>query len=93
MKLRDKLLVAGLAVWTVLWATSAGAGPRVGKSGGEPVNLLTNGGFEEGRVGWQPAAGHELATEAGAARTGKACLTGEVTKPKQALTLRRACVD
>lgn len=56
----------------------------------EPVNLLSNGGFEEGMAGWTPDARHELATGAGVARSGKACLTGEVTAPKQALKLCRS---
>ena len=55
----------------------------------EPVNLLSNGGFEDGLAGWTPGAGQTLVTEASESHSGKACLTGEVTKPKQALTLVR----
>ena len=70
-----------------LLATSllAGASARAG----EPVNLITNGGFEEGLIGWNGDARHSLATEAAAAHSGKACLTGEVSQPNEARTLRR----
>jgi hypothetical protein len=81
MKLRAMLVVAGLVVWAVLVGETLGAGG--------PVNLLTNGSFEEGLTGWQPDAQHKLVTEAGASRTGKACLSGEATGPRQALRLRR----
>lgn len=54
-----------------------------------PVNLITNGGFEEGAAGWEPDPKHELITKPGVAHSGAACLTGEVTQDKQALTLRR----
>ena len=57
--------------------------------GAEPVDLLTNGGFEDGTVGWSPDPNQSLASGAGEARSGKACLTGEVTGPKQALFLKR----
>jgi hypothetical protein len=62
-------------------ALSAFAGQR---------ELLTNGGFEEGLAGWQPDTGHELVRDRKAAHTGEACLTGEVTQPKQALQLKRS---
>ncbi|MBM4081824.1 MAG: hypothetical protein FJ278_19115, partial [Planctomycetes bacterium] len=55
----------------------------------EPVNLIANGGFEEGTAGWEPDPKHELVTTPGVAHSGKACLTGEVTAEKQALSLRR----
>jgi len=62
-----------------------------GGASGEPesINLLSNGSFEEGMVGWSPAPGHSLVKETGAAHTGDACLTGEATAPNQALFLRR----
>ncbi len=55
-----------------------------------PANLISNGGFEEGTVGWNPDPKHTLVTEPGEARAGKACLSGEVTQPNQALFLRQA---
>ncbi|MFV1964245.1 MAG: hypothetical protein ACC628_02390 [Pirellulaceae bacterium] len=55
----------------------------------EPQDLIRNGGFEEGLDGWIAAPGHELVSENGAARTGKTCLTGEVTKPNTHLSLRQ----
>ena len=45
----------------------------------EPAELITNGGFEDGLAGWNPDAKYELVDKANLARTGKACLTGEVT--------------
>jgi len=62
-----------------------------GEASGEldSVNLLSNGGFEEGVAGWSPAAEHSLVRGISAAHSGQACLTGEVTKPNQALFLRR----
>ncbi len=56
----------------------------------EPVNLLTNGGFEDGMAGWTPDPKHVLATAAEVAHSGKACLAGEVTTPNQALRLHRS---
>lgn len=70
--------LAVLSVWSALLAAS------------EPVNLLTNGGFEEGTAGWSPDPGHTLATGSEVAHLGKACLVGEVTGPNQALRLRRS---
>jgi hypothetical protein len=55
----------------------------------EPVDLLTNGGFEDGRVGWNPDPNHSLVTDAAEAHSGDACLSGEVTGPRQALFLKR----
>ena len=55
-----------------------------------PRNLLTNGGFEDGPAGWQPDVKHELVNDPSAAHSGKACLTGEVTGPRQALKLLRS---
>jgi len=56
---------------------------------GQAVNLLSNGGFEDGTSGWTPALQHAIVTEKAAAHSGNACLTGEVTKPNQALRLIR----
>ncbi len=81
MKLPGKISIVGLAVAALLAAASARAG--------QPVNLLSNGGFEEGLAGWSPAPGHRLLGENSAAHSGRACLTGEVTRPNQALFLRR----
>lgn len=71
----------GLAAAILVAAASARAGA--------PLNLISNGGFEEGVAGWNSDAGHQLAAEPAAPRSGKACLTGEVTRPKEALFLRR----
>ncbi|HUT09285.1 MAG TPA: CehA/McbA family metallohydrolase [Thermoguttaceae bacterium] len=76
-----RLAVFGLLIATLFSATSAPAA--------EPVDLLSNGGFEEGLIGWSPDLGHSLVTESGVARSGRACLAGEVTGPNQALRLQR----
>jgi len=55
----------------------------------EPVELLTNGGFEDGLAGWNPDAGYELTNSPQAAHQGKACLTGEVISPNRHLSLVR----
>ncbi len=55
----------------------------------EPVNIVVNGGFEEGLAGWRPADGHSLAMGSDVANTGNACLTGEVTEPDTHLSLRQ----
>lgn len=55
----------------------------------EPVNLLTNGGFEDGVTGWTVDAQHQLVKEPGAAHSGGACVTGTVTRPNQTLRLSR----
>ncbi len=52
-------------------------------------NLITNGGFEDRLAGWKAAAEQTLITKPEAARSGKACLSGEVTEPKQAHMLHR----
>ncbi len=54
-----------------------------------PVNLITNGGFEEGTSGWETDANHALVNDAKRAHSGKTCLSGEVTREKQALILRK----
>jgi len=56
---------------------------------GRPVNVLENGGFEEGLAGWTPDAGHELVTDTAEAHSGEKCLTGEVTRPNRALRLKQ----
>ncbi len=55
----------------------------------EPVNILTNSGFEEGLSGWEPDPLHTLVRDKTQSHTGEACLVGEVIGPKKALTLRR----
>lgn len=55
----------------------------------EPRNLITNGGFEDGVAGWVADRQQTVTTAPGAAHSGKACLTGEITKLNQALILRR----
>jgi len=57
--------------------------------GGEPVDVLTNGGFEEGMSTWTPDPTHSLVTDPGEAHSGKACLAGEVTEPNKALFLQQ----
>ncbi|MBI5684761.1 MAG: CehA/McbA family metallohydrolase [Verrucomicrobia bacterium] len=54
-----------------------------------PTNLITNGGFEEGTSGWETDAKHELVSDPKRAHSGKTCLSGEVTREKQALVLRK----
>lgn len=71
------------ALFTVSWLLTGTS------ESAESTNLLSNGGFEEGLTSWNPAAGHSLETREGRVHTGKACLTGEVTRPDQALILRR----
>ncbi len=55
----------------------------------EPADVIVNGGFEQGVTGWTPDPRHELVKEPGAAATGQACLTGEVTQPDTHLSLRQ----
>ncbi|NOY81914.1 MAG: hypothetical protein GXP31_13035 [Kiritimatiellaeota bacterium] len=64
-------------------AAAPGSGGLVGK----PRNVLVNGGFEQGSVGWKLAPGHRLLVGRKQAHSGKSCLFGEVTKPKQFLRL------
>ena len=56
---------------------------------GQPVNRLSNGGFEEGTGGWTLDPKQKLATEAGTAHTGRACVTGEIAGKDQSLSLIR----
>ena len=56
----------------------------------EPVNMLQNGGFEEGKTGWTADPQHSLVDEKAAAHSGSACLTGTLTEPKRALRLRQS---
>ena len=81
MKSSGKLTAVGLVVTILSVGVLAHAS--------QPVNLLSNGGFEEGLAGWDPDSKHSLATEPGLAHLGKACLTGEVSGPSQAAWLRR----
>lgn len=55
----------------------------------EPVEMITNGGFEDGLAGWNPDAKYELVEKGNAAKSGKVCLTGEITGDRQHLTLIR----
>ena len=81
-------MICGTRYLTAAWVlATAIAGPLA--LAAEPVNLLTNGGFEEGTVGWTPDPKHSLVTGPGEAHSGEACLSGEVTGPKQALYLKR----
>ena len=57
---------------------------------GERIDLLANGGFEDGVTEWAPDVQHSLVTNARIAHGGQACLTGEVVKADQALRLRRS---
>ena len=56
---------------------------------GPGENLLSNGGFEDGLTGWNAAPEHAIVTQEGAAHSGTACLSGEVTEPNKHLALRR----
>jgi hypothetical protein len=55
----------------------------------EPVDLIVNGGFEQGMTGWIPAEDHSIVTGPGEAHSGTACLSGEVTRPDTHLSLRQ----
>ncbi len=56
---------------------------------GVRATLIDNGGFEQGKAGWQTADGHEVVTDARVAHGGGACLFGEVTGPDRCLRLKR----
>ena len=56
---------------------------------GQTVNLITNGGFEEGTAGWTPDLKHELITQPKVAHSGNACLSGEITNKNESLILTR----
>ena len=71
MKVLSKITAIGLLVAILFSGALAGAA--------EPVNLLDNGGFEEGLTGWNPDPEHSLVHGGAAAHSGKACLTGELT--------------
>ena len=79
--------VTGPGFWT--WALGLLALALLGSTvlAAKPVNILSNGGFEDGLTGWTAQAGQELVSDASECHSGEACLTGEVTKPTQALTL------
>ena len=61
--------IAALAVVCMFTGSTALA------AAGQPINLLANGGFEEGLTGWTPDAEHDRLADAGAAHSGNACLT------------------
>jgi len=58
--------------------------------GAEPVNIIANGGFEEGLANWKVAPDHSLETGSSTAKSGNACLTGEVTEPNKHLSARQS---
>jgi len=58
--------------------------------GAEPVDIITNGGFEAGLAKWKVALGHSLETGSSTAKSGNACLTGEVTEPNKHLSARQS---
>ena len=53
----------------------------------EERNLIANGGFEKGLAGWKADPKQTLVADAGAAHSGKACLSGEVAEPQKWLKL------
>lgn len=53
------------------------------------ASLIVNGGFEEGLAGWTPDPAHEIVSDPAKAFEGSKCLTGELTAPSRALTLRQ----
>lgn len=57
---------------------------------GQPREMLTNGGFEAGLVGWTADPKHEIVTDPQVAHTGQRCVRGEVTQPNTHLTLSRS---
>ncbi|MBI4579679.1 MAG: CehA/McbA family metallohydrolase [Planctomycetes bacterium] len=81
MGLPERVALVGLLAMA---CSAIGAG-----LGGEPVNVLSNGGFEEGLAGWEPSPGQSLVSDQAIAHSGAACLTGKLTESRQALSLRR----
>ena len=81
--MRSLLCSFPLAGWlaATCWISAAHAA--------ESVNLIANGGFEEGTSGWEADAKHELVTNPKIAHSGQSCLSGEVTSEKQAMVLRK----
>ena len=73
--------------WIAVLSATLGLAAAAARAA-EPVNLIGNGGFEEGFSGWTPSPGHQLVREN--PHSGKTCLTGEVTAPRQSLILRRS---
>ncbi len=75
--------------WALALAAVAVACVAVGTTGtaGESRNLLRNPGFEEGRAGWKLDPLHALVTNPAAAASGRICLLGETTGPRQAARL------
>ena len=76
--------------WTAAWIFSAMVVTCCSHMlAATPRDLIVNGGFEDGLAGWNADPHQELVTGKSVARSGAACLTGEVTQPKQALILRK----
>ena len=79
-------------VWQWLWCSIVVLG-YVNQAAwgqvGQPRELLTNGGFEQGAAGWTLEAQHQVLDDADAAQSGTHCLSGEVTQADRALRLVR----
>ncbi|MCX7819416.1 MAG: CehA/McbA family metallohydrolase [Kiritimatiellae bacterium] len=56
-------------------------------AGSAAENVLRDPGFEEGGTGWSLDALHVLVTNSAAAASGRVCLRGETTAPRQAARL------
>ncbi len=80
---RSAILAALVGFLGVAPAAEAGGRP------GQRKDLIANGGFETGTAGWQPDAKHELVTDAAAAHSGQACLSGQVDRPDRSRRLKR----
>ena len=61
--------------------TSCTLGAAQPHATGSPRNLIANGGFERGTEGWEPGQGQVVIQDGKQARSGQACLFGEVTAP------------